>query len=64
MSARSITPTPYAVRCWNCSRGGRVYMTESEYERQLDRPDALWTCPACGEAAPWDDANYEERMEV
>jgi hypothetical protein len=66
MNAESATPTPWAVVCpvHHC-----VYLTESEYFRQLDRADDAWTCPRvetdpqrlglCRAPALWDDENYE-----
>jgi hypothetical protein len=56
----SQTKTPYAVRCW---RHGQVFLTAAGYDRQMDRPDARWLCPLCGEEACFDDANYEAAME-
>lgn len=52
------TRTPFAIIC---REHGRVYLTEHEYHRQMDRPDRLWQCP-CGKAADWDDTNYEEAI--
>jgi len=53
------TPSPFAVQCWHGGRPTKVYLTRAEYGRQLSRPDSMWTCPACGKDAFWDDANYE-----
>lgn len=59
--AVSQEKTPYAVLC---RAHGQVFLTDDEYGRQLCRPDALWTCPKCGEAARWDDDNYEEMLDL
>ena len=60
----SAEPTPYAVRCHQCEPNGDhlVYLTYEGYDRQMDRPEALWTCPRCGRDAQWDDDNYEARQ--
>lgn len=49
----SDDPTPYAVNCKNCMI--LRFLTEAQYQRQLSKPDSLWTCPVCGEVAQWDD---------
>jgi hypothetical protein len=54
--ALSAERTPYAVIC---REHGQQFLTSDEYNRQLCRPDSLWTCPKCGEASHWDDDNYE-----
>jgi hypothetical protein len=54
--ASSELRTPYAVIC---REHGQKFLTNDEYMRQLCRPDALWTCPKCGEASQFDDDNYE-----
>jgi hypothetical protein len=54
--ALSEERTPYAVIC---REHGQQFLTSDEYNRQLCRPDSLWTCPKCGEASNWDDDNYE-----
>src|SRR3954470_8061110 len=51
----------YAVLC---SVHGRVFLTQSEYDRQLDLPDAMWDCPTCGRKSRFDDATYEAAMEA
>lgn len=53
-----MNKTPWAVIC---RMHGRVYLTNMQYNNQLDRPDSLWMCPICGESASFDDANYEEQ---
>lgn len=55
----SLTPTAFAVRCL---AHGVVYLTDSEYDRQMDNPDAKWACPICGRCAEWDDGIYERAM--
>jgi uncharacterized C2H2 Zn-finger protein len=53
----SIERTPYSVVCSkNC---GDIYLSEKEYIRQLNKPDARWECPKCNSVANWDDDNYE-----
>ena len=53
-------PTPFAVYCNGDALGeqlscGLVFLSETEYEKQLDKPDLLWCCPKCGSSAEWDD---------
>lgn len=38
----STTPTSYAVLC---PTHGRVYLTETEYRRQMDLSGSRWKCP-------------------
>lgn len=38
--------------CPNC---GVVGITEEQYSRQMDYPDALWRCPHCREEAEYND---------
>lgn len=52
----SETKTPYAILC---STHEQVFLTSQEYDRQMKRPNSLWTCPICNEVAPWDDDNYD-----
>jgi hypothetical protein len=59
--------TPWAVFCvgptsrWDdAERHGLIYLTEQEYEAQLDDSDMVWVCPLCGSEANWNDENYEE----
>lgn len=40
----------------------RVFMTEEEYNRQMDRPNSLWQCPLCMNSADWDDDNFEKAI--
>ena len=42
-------------------RCGQVLISEDEYDRQMSRPDLLWTCPHCGSTAEFDDDYFEER---
>ena len=56
----SLTPTPWAVRC---PEHGKVFLTRSEYDRQMDSPNAHWYCTSDhfeAKAAWWDDNNYDE----
>ena len=65
--------TPYAVYCKGNSildeeagkylSCGLVFLTYTEYVKQMNKPNALWRCPNCGSDAQWDDDNYEEWME-
>lgn len=52
--------TPYAVYCNGDSIPGQsscglVFLAESDYLRQLSKPDYGWSCPHCGSTARWDD---------
>lgn len=42
---------------------GRVDITESQYDAQMNRPDSLWCCPNCGSTADFDDDRFEELHE-
>jgi hypothetical protein len=48
----------------NCKTHGTVYLSEPEYMRQLMRPNDLWVCPICGQAAEWDDTLYEKSLGI
>lgn len=60
----SESPTPYAVQC---PKHGRVFLTEREYDGQMNRSSERWFCTQteedpvgiCGEWSEWDDDNYE-----
>lgn len=62
MNATERPRTPWAV---HCPKHGQVFLTQSEYEAQLDIRDHGWICPVpvngepCGELSAWDDENYE-----
>lgn len=60
----SETPTPYAVRCWNCNNGNLVYMSKKCYTAQMSSPYYKWVCPRCGQYADWDTANYEAQFVI
>lgn len=47
--------TPWAVIC---PTHGQVFLTDKEYESQMDKPNSVWFCP-CGQESEWDDDNYE-----
>lgn len=49
----------YGIICENC---GPVQISKENYVNQLDRPDALWVCPSCGENAIFDDIRHERSM--
>ena len=61
--------TPYAIHCYGWEKNdpeahGLVYITEVQYNAQMDRPDSLWACPLCGiKPAGWDDGNFAEMTE-
>lgn len=53
-------PTPWAIRC---HKHGKVYLTNHEYNRQMNRANAHWECPLCpawNNYAGFDDDNYED----
>lgn len=59
------TPGPHAVICKDNeihSSPMRVFLSEEEYNRQMDRPDDTWSCPLCGSMATWDDDNLEKYL--
>lgn len=43
---------------------GQVPLSESEYDRQMRRPDSLWMCPRCGSTATFDDDYFEKVREI
>lgn len=61
MSQVSTKPTPYLVEC---PSHGRVYLTVSEYTRQLSLGDEPWTCPLDGREAQFNEENYKQIMGV
>ena len=58
---RKRKQTPFAVICPD---HGQVFLTDKEYDAQMDNPDLLWTCPECGKPSQWDDDNYECMAQV
>ena len=76
MVGESFVPTRYAVICPD---HGRVFLMPDEYERQMNRPNSLWSCPRwqgepadieagqiglCGRASEFDDDVYEAGEEA
>lgn len=51
------TKTPYAVIC---PTDGVVYLTNRQYDYQMEHAEALWICPKCNKLAEWDQDNYEK----
>jgi hypothetical protein len=39
---------------------GLVYIDESEYIRQMSRPDSTWRCPHCRGEAIFDEDTWDE----
>lgn len=60
--------SPWAVMCDGVAEDlpscGKVFLTESEYDAQMERPNSLWKCPFCGASAQWDDENYEKWLDA
>lgn len=56
----SDVPTPWKVIC---PVHDGVYLTRSEYQRQMMNPNDRWRCPVqrCNRVAEWDDLNYDRR---
>ena len=50
--------TPWRV--WCPQMRYHIYLTESEYLRQLGDPDALWRCPSCGRATTFDQDWFDD----
>jgi rubrerythrin len=44
-----------------CGAHGAIDISETEYDRQLSRPNARWSCPRCGDVCAFDDEYFEER---
>lgn len=49
-------PTPWAVSCPN---HGQIFLTQMEYDRQMDDKNIGWICP-CGQLADFDRDNWED----
>jgi hypothetical protein len=56
----SHRPTPWAVFC---PQHGRVYLTNHEYNRQMNHANWRWECPICLRVSEWDDETYEAAEE-
>lgn len=52
--------TPWAVIC---PAHERVFLTESQYNAQIMRPNDRWTCPICGKVSDWDDDTFERYLD-
>jgi hypothetical protein len=64
MSTISKEPTPYRLLCyWASGCGSAHYLTEEEYDVQLDNNAVAFKCPECGGPAIFDDSNYDKWME-
>ena len=48
--------SPYAILCFY---HGRVYLSDYEYNQQMQFADARWVCPLCGHIADFDDDTFE-----
>jgi hypothetical protein len=46
-----------------CPEHGQVLLSDEQYNRQMDRPDDLWTCPTCHRSAQFDDELYEAQTD-
>jgi len=44
-----------------CKTHGQVLLTDEQFNRQMDCPDALWKCPVCGLPAEFDDDFWENK---
>lgn len=47
---------PTSIYGVECPDHGKQGLTREEYERQMNKPNLLWTCPICKQVAWWDDA--------
>ena len=57
--------TPYAIFCIGLEQQlgcghGLVYLTDAEYDAELNAADDGWHCPLCGTRAEWSDSNYDD----
>lgn len=52
--------TPYRVICGEC---GPQPLSSKQYGEQMQRPNARWSCPRCGDIASFDDEFYESQIE-
>lgn len=55
-----LKDTPYQIIC---HEHGQVMLTETEYNRQMRDPNALWKCPICHQTAEFDDSHFENKLE-
>ena len=69
--AHGRSRTAYAVYCRGTDVGigiteqhGLVYLTDSEYDRQMMAADYGWRCPLCNSDASWSDDNFEQVEEA
>lgn len=53
--------TPYRVICREC---GSQQLSHRQYEEQMQKPNARWSCPKCGDVASFDDEFYEQGLEI
>jgi hypothetical protein len=54
-----------------CPIHGTVFLTQAEYNRQMDKPDSIWKCPKfethkdrmglCGQPSEFDDDFWERK---
>lgn len=56
----SLTETPWAVHCLN---HGKVFLTNHDYNQQMNNANRLWRCPICNEEGAFDDGQYEKYLE-
>lgn len=47
-----------------CNVHGRTFLTQAEYDRQMNSPGSTWSCPVCGRSAHFDDATFEAAVEA
>jgi hypothetical protein len=52
----------YAVVCTD--HHGIIYLTNEEYNYQMNRPNRTWVCPICHNDAYWEDDNMQEFMDA
>lgn len=45
----------------NCPIHGSVYLSQKEYDNQLNRPNDFWRCPKCNSHSTFDDTYFEEK---
>jgi len=51
----------YAVLC---PIHQRQFLTESQYDAQMNDPNSRWKCPRCGRISRFDDATYEAYLDA
>lgn len=47
-----------------CPIHQRQFLTEKQYDMQMNNPNAKWACPKCNRVSNFDDATYEAYLDA